>query len=446
MSAPIHRVGLSLSGGGYRASAFHLGTLRKLSEMGILEKVDIISTISGGSITGAYFALHSNPPEFNTFFNSMKEKILHRSVISRLLLTSTFLLFILFLAVFLFGFFYFLFTSQPVLSLLSIAILVLLLLKFQFRLFPVSRAIEKIYDSFFYEGKKLGDLPDRPLLVIGSTNLQTSRPFTFAKDCMQDSTYSYLVPPVIFNPENFPIARAVMASSCVPFAFTPVPIAAEFFVDPVNANKYHPLLVDGGVYDNQGIHKLVTTGQYQCDTIITSDAGGGETGELTFRNTISLLITSMNVFMARIKKAQMAEDIYQNAATANREIAYFSLGWDAELLIEGFVKNLAAGQITKSVIAAHELRPEWIADPKSYSDQIAEYLKSRIEFDPNKLPTATEKKIARDVPTGLSSLSQSQFDTLVKQAEVLTELQVKLYCPSLIGKYATAFFEIRKAE
>lgn len=60
MISPEHKLGLSLSGGGYRAAAFHLGTIRKLQQMGILERVDVISTISGGSITGAYYCLQKD--------------------------------------------------------------------------------------------------------------------------------------------------------------------------------------------------------------------------------------------------------------------------------------------------------------------------------------------------------------------------------------------------
>ncbi|MBP6024521.1 patatin-like phospholipase family protein, partial [Ferruginibacter sp.] len=55
MASSPHRLGLALSGGGYRATAFHLGTLNKLHEMEILQQADVISTISGGSITGAYY-------------------------------------------------------------------------------------------------------------------------------------------------------------------------------------------------------------------------------------------------------------------------------------------------------------------------------------------------------------------------------------------------------
>ena len=37
------KIGLALSGGGYRAAAYHVGTLRALHKLGILNKVDVIS-------------------------------------------------------------------------------------------------------------------------------------------------------------------------------------------------------------------------------------------------------------------------------------------------------------------------------------------------------------------------------------------------------------------
>src|SRR5262245_44643696 len=54
MTVP-HPFGLALSGGGFRAAAFHLGVLRRLRELGLLHQVDLLSTVSGGSITGAYW-------------------------------------------------------------------------------------------------------------------------------------------------------------------------------------------------------------------------------------------------------------------------------------------------------------------------------------------------------------------------------------------------------
>lgn len=54
------RIGIALSGGGYRAAAFHLGTLRALDRLGILSKIDVISSVSGGSILSAYYGLHKD--------------------------------------------------------------------------------------------------------------------------------------------------------------------------------------------------------------------------------------------------------------------------------------------------------------------------------------------------------------------------------------------------
>ena len=51
MDKEVKRIGLALSGGGYRAAAYHIGTLRALRKLGILDKVDVISSVSGGSIS-----------------------------------------------------------------------------------------------------------------------------------------------------------------------------------------------------------------------------------------------------------------------------------------------------------------------------------------------------------------------------------------------------------
>jgi predicted acylesterase/phospholipase RssA len=52
------KLGLALSGGGHRAAFFHIGVLAKLAELGLLRPVQVISTVSGGSIIGALYYLH----------------------------------------------------------------------------------------------------------------------------------------------------------------------------------------------------------------------------------------------------------------------------------------------------------------------------------------------------------------------------------------------------
>lgn len=51
------KVGLALSGGGFRAAAFHLGVLKRLEELGVLAQVEMLSCVSGGALTGALYAL-----------------------------------------------------------------------------------------------------------------------------------------------------------------------------------------------------------------------------------------------------------------------------------------------------------------------------------------------------------------------------------------------------
>ena len=56
-SAFTGKVGLALSGGGFRASLYHLGVLAQLAEVDMLRKVEVLSCVSGGSIVGAHFYL-----------------------------------------------------------------------------------------------------------------------------------------------------------------------------------------------------------------------------------------------------------------------------------------------------------------------------------------------------------------------------------------------------
>jgi NTE family protein len=430
----VMKIGLSLSGGGYRAAAFHLGTLRKLSELGILKDVSVLSTISGGSITGAYYCLRQG--NFSTFYESLYVLLGSASVIGRIFRSWIFIRTVLFALLFWVPGIIVLFTDYAWSGPVFILVWLVLFLRFQFAIFPVSRQIEKIYDQFFYRQATLDTLPERPTLVVGSTNLQTARPFTFTRDWMQDSTYQYLkdgiTGPVTFKTKGFPVARAVMASSCVPFAFTPIAIDRQFFVDPDrDMARVKPALVDGGVYDNQGIHKIMNRGRYVCDVIITSDAGNKLDYRGAFHNTFTLLTRTVDVFMARIKNFQLSQDVYDNTRLDNKEIAYLSLGWDLENCIPGFINNLAKGQVAPQVIAAHGLRPEWVEDPDKFRAEITAFLLQSTGYTTIPQPTPAELECARSVGTNLTPLTTEQLDALMKQASSLTELQVKLYCPTL---------------
>src|SRR5262245_17137300 len=54
----MKKIGLALSGGGFRATLFHLGLVRFLRDAGVLPQVSHITAVSGGSIFAAHLLLN----------------------------------------------------------------------------------------------------------------------------------------------------------------------------------------------------------------------------------------------------------------------------------------------------------------------------------------------------------------------------------------------------
>src|SRR6516164_7064796 len=70
MHASTNRIGLALSGGGFRASLYHLGLVRFLRDAGLLSHVSHITSVSGGSVLAANLVLNwerynGSPKEFD---------------------------------------------------------------------------------------------------------------------------------------------------------------------------------------------------------------------------------------------------------------------------------------------------------------------------------------------------------------------------------------------
>lgn len=432
------KIGLALSGGGYRAAAFHLGTMRKLNQLGVLDKIDVYSTVSGGSIIGADYLLQLNENKDYKTFETNHIKKLKQSVIGSILRSATFLSILFGLFCWIGLIVYLQFTRVYWLGIPVLIVGVMFIVLKQFLIFPVSNIIETIYDSIFFKGKKLNQLPEKPLIAINSTNLETGRQFTFSKGWMGDTAYEYPentvnslnFKPVRYKSENFSVARSVMASSCVPFAFTPVKVASEFLENSADADKVNPALVDGGVFDNQGVHKLTHTGRYECSTVIVSDAGNKMPFENSHGNLITLLWRVCDLFMNRIKKFEMTNNIYYNVILYKKELAYVSLGWDLDACIPGFVNNLRKGLVLQEVIDAHNIPKEYL-EPFD-GEKIKKYMEEVTEYNTILQMKEDEKKIACSVGTNLTALSDKQINALIKHAETMTGLQVKLYCPTIL--------------
>src|SRR5712664_3497154 len=61
---PTPGMALCLSGGGYRAMLYHLGSLWRLNEIGVLAQLSRVSSVSGGSIVAAVLGLKWNKLSF----------------------------------------------------------------------------------------------------------------------------------------------------------------------------------------------------------------------------------------------------------------------------------------------------------------------------------------------------------------------------------------------
>ena len=75
-------IGLALSGGGCRAIAFHLGCLRALHHLGVLDRISVLSCVSGGSVIGAMYAYSNDSfAEFDKKVQSLLRRGLQRAIV-----------------------------------------------------------------------------------------------------------------------------------------------------------------------------------------------------------------------------------------------------------------------------------------------------------------------------------------------------------------------------
>ncbi|WP_373827733.1 patatin-like phospholipase family protein [Bacteroides heparinolyticus] len=415
------RLGLALSGGGYRAAAYHIGALRALHKLGVLDKVDVISSVSGGSIIAASYALHEGNYESfeKEFSQKMRKGVLHLAFIN-----LTLMLALVGLATW-FG------------GVWGLAASLVVLWFAWYKVLPVSNLIAWQYDRLFFHGKKLKDLKSCPVVTINATDYPTVSQFTFSCERM----YDYYYGDGAFYHEQFPVSKAVMASSCVPFIFCPIRIPMTFWTSVMNRKK-QPMLLDGGLYDNQGTHVLTDKmSPYKCSYIIVSDAGNGEVSDKWVFNPLVTLKRTSEVFMQRIKKIQIQQNLFMKAHPDKR-FAYALLEWDVnERMLKGFVDNLKHDNIDPEVVAAHQITPEDIAQLKNSDTAVAAgvriiaQLKRNIQWDDYKdLKTSEEEhKKAYAISTGLSGLCKEKIELLSKEAEWKVMMQVRLYLPMLLN-------------
>ena len=241
---------LAFSGGGTRAAAFSFGLMEELklveytspggSKRRLLDDVEIISSVSGGSFTSTYYALF---PE--RFFSDFPDQFLKRNIQRGLLVR-------------LFNPYNWIRLASPDFSRIDLA--------------------DEYYNNTIFEGKTFADLLKKPkgsvpFLVLNATDISIAHRFEFTQDQF-DLLCSDL--------SGVNLSRAVAASSNFPVAFAPLTVdiykeqcgplplwvelglgreknpkrrvseasAAQSYRDP---DRHFAHLLDGGISDNLGL-------------------------------------------------------------------------------------------------------------------------------------------------------------------------------------------------
>lgn len=395
--SPEATIGLALSGGGSRAIAFHLGCLRALHELGILPKVKVISTVSGGSVIGAlYAAADGSFPEFEAKVRSMLERGLAGPTVKTAFLTIEGAKALLCAAVT--GSVNLIFHALSW-TLWTIGLIAPHRHRQRFRIAhwhpPVRRFASRttilrraIHDELF-PGIRVRDLKNRdPLLVIIAAELRTGSAFYFSAR----ESGSWRLGRLALA--DFTLAHAVTASAAYPMLLPAFDERLPFDRRDGSRRVERVCLTDGGVYDNLGLAPLwpdrepsVSLNVEPIDTIICCRAGYGLRHD-----------PPTQFMLARIKSAfSSIHDRAQNAATKR----LFDLR--------------AAGSLTAVIM------------PYLGQDD------SRLRFRPRDLVT---RENAYAYPTDFSAMSVEWVERLSRRGEQLTRALVAEHGEHIISDSA----------
>ena len=241
------KLGITLSGGGVRATVFHLGFLARLAETALWDDLTHISTVSGGSLCAALV------------FEKAGKKWPAKELFLRECLSPTF----------------------DILTTFNLerAYLVDIFLRPWRILQGRAHLIGMLIKNYWGITSSVSEMPLQPRWTINSTCYETGKNWRFSAKRMGGHLAHYVPSP------NYPLADAVASSAAVPGLIGPLKIRTKRYnwkefegrnliidTKPIGNNI---TLWDGGVYDNLGVEALYKTGigfRSDIDFLLVSDA------------------------------------------------------------------------------------------------------------------------------------------------------------------------------
>ncbi len=335
------KLGLALSGGGFRSALFHMGVLARLAELDLLRKVDVISSVSGGSIIAAYYYLKVKAllekapvdgqaaPGREAYIRMVAEiETDFLAAVQKNMLMRIFL--------------------DPVKNARMLAVE-----------YSNTERLAELLTTYFYQPitqKYAGTKQDRiqlknilirpiaanlapetrvPFLIINATSLNTGHLWQFTtvsageqrtihetghdigflkKLRMDDDRLTIEQRKILYN---ITLGQAVAASCCVPGIFEPLQIRNLY---KAGRNPMTVRLVDGGLVDNQGLASLFAE---NCTHIICCDASDILKSEhhpsVQFLN---VALRANDILMDRIRRKSLNELFHYGPG----RYAFFYLG------------------------------------------------------------------------------------------------------------------------
>ena len=384
-----HDVGLALSGGGSRAIAFHLGCLRALRDMELLEHIDTISTVSGGSVIGAMYAAHEGRFEaFEADVRRLLAQGLARGVVGRLFKSPHGWLVIL---------------NKLLQLLVGTVFGIPRMLGRGLELIGARRPTNARHDPPFTQrvslttllaaelderwlhGARLDAVSDRAgLLIINACDLVESSAFYLSSADSGSHRRGRLVG------ADLTLAEAVAASAAYPVYLAPLDRTFAFENRAGQRETHRVSLTDGGVYDNTALSPLwpgrragISLNVRRTSTVIACRAGYG-----IQRNSV--------VHLWPPRMAQVLGVALNRAENAS---------------IQRLFEHKACGEFENVALA--------------YLGQ------NDVELE-MKPPDYVDKESVYDYPTNFSAMTPEMIDRLVRRGEQQMRLVIEQHSSHLV--------------
>jgi predicted acylesterase/phospholipase RssA len=409
----LGKVGLALSGGGFRASLYHIGVLARLAEVDMLRHIEVISCVSGGSILGAYYYLEVRNllrtktdaqitrEDYIEIVNNIEREFLagvQQNIRMRMMLEP--------------GSNWKVLTSHTSTTTDRLAELYERDLYARVQdenhgtshrfiqdllITPAGTPADTSFDPRYQNWRRMNKVP---ILILNATTLNTCHAWQFTATFMGEPPVRTIDSKIDGNDRlrrmyygdaplqyrRIRLGQAVAASACVPGLFDPL-VLDQLYPD------YVAKMVDGGVYDNQGTASLL---EQDCTVLLVSDASGQTAIDKDpGRDRIGVSLRTNNVLMARGRQEQ-----YQLLST---------------LLDAGLLRGVAYVHLKKDLDAEPV---DWLGCPDPSTPEPKNILTSYgIRKD-------IQKSLAA-IRTDLDSFSDAEADVLMLSGYQMMKMEVE---------------------